>query len=168
MLQFFFLIRENQIAIFKLKNKAIMEHKKEGELFFDIEANFWTWWKENVEFDPSDNLDLAFVWDKKDEYIFKNEFFKEKLEESIWDKNDIISILKSLNIEALLNDGIGHTLSIGKKPQLQLFTNINLQDNAYKTKILQCQQLEKESEAQRFLREQRQKEQIQRLNKNKE
>ena len=61
-----FFIKNNEIAVFRLKNideseKKLELLKNQGENFQTINSDFWTWWEDKVGFLKDDETDFCFV-----------------------------------------------------------------------------------------------------------
>ena len=57
-----FFIRNNKIAVFRVKNNHLDLLKDRGEIFRDINENFWEWWQGKVAFlEGEDEADFCFV-----------------------------------------------------------------------------------------------------------
>ncbi|MCW0185709.1 hypothetical protein OJP00_03855 [Campylobacter lari] len=158
MIRNLFLINNKKIAVFRYRNENIEPIKKEGEIFFTIDEDFWIWWEKTVEYIKDDELDLCFVWNKKNELIFNHSFFVENLEDTIWN----ISIVKKV-----LNKYIPHSKLINKQEthtQNSFYTNVSLQDKVSKDVCIEGA-LKQETKAQKYFRELMEKEAQERKNK---
>ncbi|WP_291946873.1 hypothetical protein [Campylobacter sp.] len=147
MIRNLFLIDNEKIAVFKYRNEKIEAIKREGEIFFTINEDFWIWWEKIVEYVKDDELDLCFVWNKKNELIFNHSFFVENLEDTIWN----ISIVKKI-----LDKHIPHSKLTNKQEthtQNSFYTNITLQNKISKDIYIEEEMLKQETKSQKYFRE---------------
>ncbi|TQR33137.1 hypothetical protein DMB92_04050 [Campylobacter sp. MIT 99-7217] len=153
-----FLLKEGQIAVFKLHNNELTNLTKEGEVFFTLEQDFWQWWQDKTSFEKDENeLDLAFVWDEENPLFFESEFFKPCLENSLWQRSwleDILKkIAKDMGIKSYDGDLVG-------KGEIYLNSNIKLDKNIKAKKDIKQdseENLEEETEMYRFFKQEQQK-----------
>ncbi|EAK0951999.1 hypothetical protein KJQ73_02815 [Campylobacter lari] len=149
MIRNLFLIDNEKIAVFRYRNENIEPIKKEGEVFFTIDEDFWVWWEKTVEYIKNDELDLCFVWNKKNDLIFNHSFFVENLEDTIWN----ISIAKKILDQympnsKLINKQETHTQnSFYTNASLQIIKDTNINDTT----------LKQESRSQKYFRQKREK-----------
>ncbi|RTJ79961.1 hypothetical protein C3H43_01880 [Campylobacter jejuni] len=156
-----FFIIANKITLCKFYNNELSILQKEGENSFEIKHDFWNWWEDKEEYMQGDKLDFAFVWDKENEIIFQSSFFVGFLENSIWDKNMLEKALNMLdfNFRIKTQDGV---IIGNKKSSIDLHSNIKLQNKINKNTLI-LNKKQKESEADKFLRLEREREYQERM-----
>ncbi|MBF7045883.1 hypothetical protein IY974_04825 [Campylobacter volucris] len=158
MIRNLFLIDNKKIAVFRYRNENIEPIKKEGEIFFTIDKDFWIWWEKTVEYIKDNELDLCFIWNKKNELIFNHSFFVENLENTIWNTSIAKKILDKYIPKSKLSD---------KKEQFAkniFYTNISLQNKVSKDICIEGA-LKQETKAQKYFRELMEKEAQERKSK---
>ncbi|MCR6579215.1 hypothetical protein [Campylobacter insulaenigrae] len=151
MIRNLFLINNEKIAVFRYRNENIEPIKKEGEIFFTIDEDFWTWWEKMVDYIKDDELDLCFIWNKKNELIFNSSFFIENLKDTKWDT----SIAKKI-----LDQYIPHSKLSNKQEtptQNSFYINVSLQDKVSKDIRIEGA-FKQETKAQKYFRELMEKE----------
>ena len=48
--KYLFFVQNNKIAVLYTHGREISFLSKDGDIFYDIKENFWTWWKDNIDF----------------------------------------------------------------------------------------------------------------------
>ena len=125
-----FFIKNNEIAVFRLKNideseKKLELLKNQGENFQTINSDFWTWWEDKVGFLKDDETDFCFVWDKKHDVIMQNEKFCDILESDNWNEESLIGLLEFCQIKGKITSSDGNSTGF-KNFESEFFTNLNI------------------------------------------
>ena len=125
-----FFIKNNEIAVFRLKNideseKKLELLKNQGENFQTINSDFWTWWEDKVGFLKDDETDFCFVWDKKHDVIMQNEKFCDILESDNWNEESLIGLLEFFQIKGKITSSNGNSTGF-KNFESEFFTNLNI------------------------------------------
>ena len=101
--KYLFFVQNNKIAVLYTHGREISFLSKDGDIFYDIKENFWTWWKDNIDFMDEEARDFVFVWNNKNEVIFNSPYFCEQRINSAWDKDTLMRILSYFRDKNLLN-----------------------------------------------------------------
>lgn len=120
-------IKNEEIAVFRLIGEQIVPLKKDGNIFFKIEEDFWEWWKDTIDYVDGDILDFCFIWDKEAQVIFQSPFFVHNPVDSGWDTQTILSVLSFVDKSGGVYDQYGESAGNPKGNRYQ--TNIQLYRN---------------------------------------
>lgn len=119
-----FFIHKRQIAVFALCDGKLTPFLKDSQMFFDIEENFWNWWKVRSQYQNGDETDLCFVWDEKNPLVFEDRFFAPKLSNTLWRRESVELVLKEIGFSACIQDSEGEF--VGEEEGVKFLTNTNL------------------------------------------
>ena len=129
-----FFIRNNKIAVFRVKNNHLDLLKDRGEIFRDINENFWEWWQGKVAFlEGEDEADFCFVWDKENDIIMKHKYFCGGMISDIWGADALKELLEYFEISGKISDKNGNF--VGKNAGAELYTNILIKNTVDTTDI---------------------------------
>ena len=104
--KYLFFVQNDKIAVLYTHGREISFLSKDGDIFYDIKEDFWTWWKDNIDFMDEEARDFVFVWNNKNEVIFNSPYFCEQRIKSAWDKDTLMRILSYFQDKNLLNHAI--------------------------------------------------------------
>lgn len=119
-----FFVKKGQIAVFALCDGKLTPFLKDDRLFFDIEENFWDWWRVRSQYQNGDEKDLCFVWDEKNPLIFESSFFTPKLHNTQWRRGSVELVLREIDFSACIQDDEG--VFVGEESGIRFLTNANL------------------------------------------
>lgn len=130
-----FFIKNNEIAVFRLKNikngeKELELLKNQGEIFQSIDSKFWTWWEEKVGFLSDDETDFCFVWDKESVEIMSDARFRDKTHSDVWSEETLTRLFEFFKINGKIISNNGVVVG-NKNSDCKFFTNLVID----KTKI---------------------------------
>lgn len=130
-----FFIKNEEIAVFRLFGEQIVPLKKDGNIFFKVEEDFWEWWKDTIDYVDGDILDFCFVWDKELQIISQSPFFICNSTNSVWNSQSMLNVLNFVDKDGGVHDQYGGVIGNlkGSKYQTncQLFRGNGTKHQAY-------------------------------------